>query len=407
MIRNPQGKGLYVWVVDENWDEILFDLKDGNFNWACIKVADGSYRYNDNDNLQRLINGMRDVDIEVWGWQYIYLMNGIREAEVAAEQIDRYNLDGFILDPEKEAKDKQVEAHNYAVTLSDKTLVPIGLSSYRYPSYHPELPWNEFLSICDFHAPQVYWVGSHNPADQLIRSISELTEIKDLPVIPAGCAYNDEHSDWSPTDQDVLEFYQKAKELELPGIFYWAWHTAEAAGVMQDIKDQGWSVPSNGSGGTDYESLLQEIHTLRVKLQSVEESVTYAVDIIDDPDSGIDQIDDLWQAHKNQKESIQGLKTRIKDLESLYEDYTQSLQKISLDHDKDMVSVNEKIVNINKTLSSLSPLTEEMEELKTILTDTNEMIQKVYKIAKSSQDETMLEKIAQMIRNWLHATGQD
>lgn len=405
MIRHPQGKGLYVWVVDENWDEILFDLKDGNFNWACIKVADGSYRYNDNPNLQKLIDGMRSADIEVWGWQYIYLINGIREAEVAADQIDRYNLDGFILDPEKEAKEKQVEAHNYAVTLSNKTTVPIGLSSYRYPSYHPELPWDEFLSICDFHAPQVYWVRSHNPAEQLVMSMGDLLALKDLPFVPAGCAYNDEYSDWSPTDQDVLEFYQKARELELPGIFYWAWHTAEAAGVMQDIKDQSWPIES--TGGTDYDSILQEIHTLKIKLQAVEESVSYAVDIIDDPDSGIDQIDDLWKAHRDQKETIQGLKTRVKDLEGLYEDHTQSLQKVSLAHDKDMVKVNEQIIEINETLPPLTSLIEEVKEIKSLGEDTHEMIQKVYKIAKSSHDQTMLEKIAEMIRNWLHATGQD
>jgi hypothetical protein len=404
MIRYPQGKGLYIWIVDENWQQILFDLVDGNFNWACIKVADGSYLYNDNENMQKLINGLRDAGIEVWGWQYIYLNDGIREAEVAAERIAYYNLDGFVLDPEGEAKGKNVQAHNYAVTLENGTGVPIGLSSYRYPSYHPELPWDEFLAICDFHAPQVYWLQAHNPADQLVWSMSDLLALKDLPFVPAGCAFDD--GDWSVTDEDVLEFYQKARELELPGIFYWAWHSARDAGVMADIKSQTWPMPSNGTD-PDYEAILQEIHTLRVKLQAVEEDVKYVRDIVDDPDTGIDQIDDLWEAHRNQKETIQGLKVRIKDLEGLYEDHEQSLQKISLDHDKDIVGVDERLIKIGDKISPLVSLPAEVAEIKTLGEDTNQMIQEVYDIAKKSHDDTMLEKIAEMIRNWLHARGMD
>ena len=41
-----------------------------------------------------------------------------------------------------------------------------------------DFPFKEFLSVCDFHAPQVYWIGSHNSGQQLADSVAELKAIK-------------------------------------------------------------------------------------------------------------------------------------------------------------------------------------------------------------------------------------
>ena len=68
--------------------------------------------------------------------------------------------------------------------------LPMALSSYRFPGYHPQLPWREFLEHYDYNMPQVYWMKAHNPADQLERSVNELTAKKpSLPVIPTGAAF--------------------------------------------------------------------------------------------------------------------------------------------------------------------------------------------------------------------------
>jgi hypothetical protein len=114
--------------------------------------------------------------------------------------------------------------------------IALGLCSYRYPSYHPELPWYEFLSRCDFHAPQVYWQDAHNPDYQLRRSVSELSGLRDLPIIPIGAAYS-EHG-WTPTDTDLKEFADTAKDLQLPGIAWWSWQHAE-------IEASRWTTISN------------------------------------------------------------------------------------------------------------------------------------------------------------------
>ena len=33
--------------------------------------------------------------------------------------------------------------------------IPVALCSYRFPSYHPQIPWKVFLERCDLNMPQV------------------------------------------------------------------------------------------------------------------------------------------------------------------------------------------------------------------------------------------------------------
>ena len=103
--------------------------------------------------------------------------------------------------------------------------IPILLSSYRWPSVHPEFPWEEFARYIDAWNPQVYWQGAHNPSSQLTRSVNELRKIKDVSIIPAGSAYP--AGRWKPTSEDLDEFNATAQELGLLGVHYWEWYYAE------------------------------------------------------------------------------------------------------------------------------------------------------------------------------------
>ena len=66
-------------------------------------------------------------------------------------------MDGFVLDREGHYTGKYYSAKTFMDLLRKEiTKTPIALSSYRYPNYHPQLPWDEFLSQCDLNMPQVY-----------------------------------------------------------------------------------------------------------------------------------------------------------------------------------------------------------------------------------------------------------
>jgi ketosteroid isomerase-like protein len=102
------------------------------------------------------------------------------------------------------------------------TDIPIALSSYKYPSYHPTVPWNQFLKKCDLNMPQVYWILGNNPAAQLKKSIADYMNLQYTPpILPTGAAFTE--YDWTPTLDEVKEFMTEAKALKLPGFNFWEW----------------------------------------------------------------------------------------------------------------------------------------------------------------------------------------
>ena len=131
--------------------------------------------------------------------------------------------------------------------------LPIALSSYRYPSYHPQIPWDEFLAKCDIAMPQVYWVLSHNPHYQLERTMIEYQSMNYVrPVIPTGCGYK--QGEWEPSEEDITKFMEKARELNLSAVNFWEWaHTRRfLPEIFNKIKEYKWEPDSEVNIGRQY-----------------------------------------------------------------------------------------------------------------------------------------------------------
>lgn len=223
-----------------------------------IKAADGSSRYNQQLTISGykdtlvgpLVDALRQNGVDAWGWQYVYGTYPEAEAQRAAERMSAYPFKGWIIDIEAEFKknNQASRARRYMTTLRD--LLPnatIAMTSYRYPSYHPEVPWNEFLPLVDFVMPQVYWIGSDNPAEQLARTIEEYANlygrlgIDPLPMIPIGAAFK-EHG-WQATPAQVTEFLYAAKDDEkLEGVSFWEHYHAVNLELDDSIIDFSWPV---------------------------------------------------------------------------------------------------------------------------------------------------------------------
>ncbi len=265
---NPIGKGMFIWKLSmcAGGDMALLASMalDAGFNWVVLKAADGVDHFNQGTTnwggpnlLPDAINALRAVGIKVWLWQYIYGANWMKqsiaaaEAQRAIENIERFNPEGWLIDPESEYKRSGSAA--WADTYMNKIKasspnIPIGLCSYRFPTLHPELPWHNFLRHCNFHAPQVYWILAHNPGDQLGRSVRELQALANLPVVPVGCAYYEPTFKWQPTVAELNEFDHVAHALSLPGITWWEWgengHGAQYIAPFWDaIKAHDWGMP--------------------------------------------------------------------------------------------------------------------------------------------------------------------
>jgi len=260
-----EGKGFYIWKIKycEGGDvrAIANLAEQAELSHVLVKVANANWSYNidpmtNQDLVGPLVKELKKRDIAVWGWQYVLGNDPVGEADKAIQRVREFNLDGFVIDAESEYKEpgKEKAAERYMARLRmGLPRVPIALSSYRYPSYHPQLPWDEFLSKCDIAMPQVYWVRSHNPGRQLERCVNEYrTQRYIRPVIPTGSAYK--QWEWVTTPEDINELMEKALELKLKAVNFWEWsHTRKyLSGLWDTVSDFKWSADSVPDIGREY-----------------------------------------------------------------------------------------------------------------------------------------------------------
>ena len=249
-----EGKGFFIWKIPdcEHGDPNLIATRaaQAGLTHLVLKIADGPMIYNGNwgdsrDYTTPVVKALRDHNIKVWGWHYIYGDNPIGEANVGIGRVRQYNLDGYVIDVEKEFElsGKKTAAKKFMDTVrSASPGLTIALSSYRYPSLHPQVPWTEFLDQCDISMPQVYWMKAHNPGDQLSMCVAEFrAKVPSRPIVPTGAAFRE--MGWQPTDTEVLEFCNKAKELNLSAVNFWEWSDARSGnlpGVWETIQEYKW-----------------------------------------------------------------------------------------------------------------------------------------------------------------------
>ncbi len=229
-----EGKGFYIWQVRScekgDAEKIALLAQQAALTHVLIKIADGAFPYNYDWKTQKdlalpVVRALQERGIVVWGWHYVYGEKPRDEARIAIRRILELGVQGYAIDAEKEYKDRNKKgAANLFMNDLRKELkdLPIALASYRFPSYHTLLPWKEFLNQCDFNMPQMYWVKSNNPAEQLKRCVREFQEITPFrPIIPTGAAFS-EHQ-WTPTESEIIEFLQTAESLNLKAANFWSW----------------------------------------------------------------------------------------------------------------------------------------------------------------------------------------
>jgi len=229
----PKGKGFYIWKIMscENGDPeaIAQAAYQAGLTHVLIKIANGIYDYNYDTSTRKdlvapVANALHKRNIKAWGWHYVFGDLPKDEAKAAIRQINRIPLDGYVIDAESEYKGKYTPCRIFMQDLRNSLPdFPIALSSFRYPKYHMDLPWKDFLDRSDFNMPQVYWEQSHNPAYQLERSLTEFqTAVSPFrPIIPTAPAYC--AGGWCPSVQELIEFMNQALALKMSAVNFWSW----------------------------------------------------------------------------------------------------------------------------------------------------------------------------------------
>lgn len=229
-----KGKGFYLWKIPEceNGDAnaIASLAVAAGLTHVLIKIANGIYSSNyDFDRKIDLVPPVRQAlkarGVQLYGWHYVYGNDPAGEARIAIQRCRELGVDGYVIDAEVEYKapGKKSAAERFMRSLrSGIPDIPVALSSFRYPSLHPQLPWREFLEYCDLNMPQVYWISARNPGSQLTRCVREFQNLTPYrPIFPTGAAFA-EHG-WRPTEEEVVEFMDTARSLHLDGVNFWSW----------------------------------------------------------------------------------------------------------------------------------------------------------------------------------------
>lgn len=249
-----QGKGFFIWWVNEceggSPQQIATEAQAAGLTHVLIKIAHGPspYRYNvllTDDRVGPLVAALRAIPgFQVWGWQYTFGEEPEAEAGVAVGLVQQYQLDGFVINAEQEYKRDAIKpnAARYAAALRQELQdvhldnLPIALSSYRYPQWHSDFPWQPFLDVCSIMMPQVYWVSRAAP-DPVGNLQTCLTQYRDLgwngPIVPTGAAYDEWQyaSDgtkwlWSTTANQIRLFLPAVKAAGLEAVNFWSWQHA-------------------------------------------------------------------------------------------------------------------------------------------------------------------------------------
>jgi hypothetical protein len=228
------GKGYYIWRISQceyaNSVGIAASAAIANLSHVMIKVANGPYIYWENDPyLLAVVSALKSINVEVWGWQWVYGLNPVAEAQIAIKQINALGLDGFVVNAESPYKQLGYQglavaaARNYMTTLRLALPdFPIALSTYRYPLWHRPFPFEEFLKQCTLNMPQVYWIYGVNPGYQLKRCYQEYKSLSVWrEMVPTGAAFKE--WGWASTPAQCLEFLNTAKQLGLSAANFWSW----------------------------------------------------------------------------------------------------------------------------------------------------------------------------------------
>lgn len=241
------GKGYFVHYISRlggvtDYPFLARDAKIAGVTHAIIKVCDGAGRGTEGnvllgvDLVPAFADALKNEGIQVLGFGAVNGTNVVGEVAVALSMIQKFDLDGFVINAESAMKTKWQQARDYMAGLRPQTNIPLYLSSYRYPSYHMEFPWRQYFEGgLDGYMPQIYWIGSHNPVYQLNKSVMELEDlynnlsVQHIPIIATGAAF--EEAGWKPTANEIRDFMLGVKNLVsqrrvVDATNFWEWYHA-------------------------------------------------------------------------------------------------------------------------------------------------------------------------------------
>jgi hypothetical protein len=251
-----QGKGFFTYILPEceggDPISILAAAQATGLNHIIIKIADAEEAFSVNasgiDLAPLVVQTLHAFGIAVWGWHSIIGNNPLGEAKFAIARTQALGLDGYVVEVKEEYERSGMTdvARQFMTAVRGVLTIPIALSSYRFPDYHPDLPWSTFLEFCDLHMPLVTWEYAHDAGVQLRECKRQCDALPNArPFIPTGAAYTT--SGWSPTAEEINDFLITARALDLPAVNFFSWDACRQnlPHLWTTIADFAWPAPTS------------------------------------------------------------------------------------------------------------------------------------------------------------------
>ncbi|MFH1523986.1 MAG: hypothetical protein ABIF04_03400 [Chloroflexota bacterium] len=257
-----QGKGFITLALPDceggGPEAIVTEARAAGLSHVIVKIADGVQAFgvdaSGNDSTAPVVQALRSAGITVWGWHYLYGDTPSDEANIAVQRAQSLGLDGYVVSAGSDYKQsgKEIAAGQFMSAVREALTIPIALSSFRFPNYHPEFPWSPFLEKCDFHMPQVYWELAHNAGEQLRESKHQCDALPNAkPYIATGPTYS--VIGWEPRPIEISEFLSTACDLGISAVNFFDWDSCRKSlpEIWTTIAEFGWPTSPQTSLSAD------------------------------------------------------------------------------------------------------------------------------------------------------------
>lgn len=204
--------GAWIWYLSKLRSDYLQQLKTINCRRVYLKVFDGKSLplFWANQCTPANIAQFHEAGIEVYGWGYHYGTPDIQAQVEAVRQAMDCQLDGYVLDIEKEAEDVSTHENVKQLLQALRPYVKsgtLGYTSFGNPSYHPNIPWKLLDDLCDFAMPQMYFEKWTSTPEKYEDKVQEAFKAHDKfslkkPILPI---WGSESDTKNPVTADILQ----------------------------------------------------------------------------------------------------------------------------------------------------------------------------------------------------------
>jgi len=229
------GAGMWIWYVSQSdggsANAIASHAKSAGIGTVFVKSGDGSTNYWTQFSSD-FVSALKAQGLKVCAWQYVYGRFPEGEADLGAKAVQA-GADCLVIDAESEYEGRYGPAQRYIRKLRADVGpdFPVGLASFPYVDYHPNLPYSVFMGPggAQYNAPQMYWKAIGTSVDTVYAHTWMHNRIYGRALFPLGQTYQD------PPSSDLTRFRQLALGYGFTGLSWWDW---------QETSQRGWSALS-------------------------------------------------------------------------------------------------------------------------------------------------------------------